>query len=118
MQRVLLDITAPWLFTLAFWLAFGACVDQPAPDPPPIARIVASWDPLACGPPHRVVLELEDAAGVQLASSMPCNAGAIAIDTRHLGTYRGRLYASELDPRPVELDVEDEIYAWWVGAPP
>jgi hypothetical protein len=118
MRNALVDILAPWLATLAFWFSFGACVEQPPPDPPPIARIVATWDPLACGPPHRVVLELEDAAGVQVAASSPCSAGGIAIDTRHRGAYTGRIFATELDPRPVEVDVESEVYTWWLGAPP
>ncbi len=118
MRTLVVDITAPWILTIAFWVTFGACVDQPARDPPPVARIVASWDPLACGPPHRVVLELEDDAGVKLVGSMPCNAGGIAIDGRHRGRYRGRIYATELDPHTVELDVEAEIYAWWMGSPP
>ena len=118
MRTLLLHITAPWLVTLGFWLAFGACVDPPVREPPPAARIVATWDPLACGPPHRVVLELQDDSGAKLTGSMPCDAGGIALDTRHTGIYRGRIYASELDPQPVELWVDKQLYAWWLGSPP
>jgi hypothetical protein len=117
-MRIALDIISPWILTIAFWLTFGACVDQPAHDPPPIARIIANWDPLACGPPHRVVLELEDDAHVTLVSSTACNAGTLALDTRHMGTYHGRIYATELDPQPVDLYVDEGIYQWWLGSPP
>ena len=118
MRTLLLHILAPWLTTLAFWLTFGACIDPPARASPPVARIVATWDPLACGPPHRVVLELEDDAGAGLATSMPCAAGALALDTGHLGIYRGRVYATELDPQAVELSVDAQVYTWALGSPP
>jgi hypothetical protein len=115
------DLVAPWLATALFWLTFGACVDQPAQGPPPIARVVAIWDPLACGPPHRVALELEDDSGAMVSASGPCNAGGLALDTPHTGRYRGRIYApdeSEENIEPVELVLEQPIYRWWLGSPP
>ena len=118
MRTLLINVLTPWLVTVAFWVAFGACIDETSREAPPVARIVATWDPLACGPPHRVVLELEDEGGAKLATSMPCNAGGLALDARHFGIYRGRVYATELDPHRVELWVEQEIYAWWMGSPP
>ena len=118
MRMLLLHILTPWIATLAFWFTFGACVDQPVRELPPLAQIIATWDPLACGPPHRVVLELEDDAGAKLAASMPCATGGLALDTHHLGIYRGRVFATELDPKPVELWVDREVYTWWLGSPP
>src|SRR5512146_180969 len=80
--------------TLGFWTCFGACVDAPAPPPLPQARIVAAWDPLACGEePHRVVVELVDEAGAPLSVSAPCTIGGLTIDAPHFGVYRGRVYA-------------------------
>ena len=35
--------------------------------PRPASRLVPSWDPLACGTPHRVVLELEHEDGHELS---------------------------------------------------
>lgn len=111
-------IVAPWILTFGFWMTFGGCVDQPVRDAPAANRILVGWDPLACGPPHRVVLELADDGGAKLSASAPCNAGALTIDADHGGTYRGRIYASELHEVPVELQVDRDDYDWWMGAPP
>lgn len=79
---------------------------------------MVGWDPLACGPPHRVVLEVTDDGGAVLSASAPCDKGGLVLDANHGGTYRGRLYASELGVTPVELQVDADDYDWWVGAPP
>ena len=79
--------------TFTFWTCFGACVDVPRSPPVPDAKIVAAWDPLACGEPHRIVVELEDEAGVPLSASAPCSLGGLVLDPPHFGTYRARIYA-------------------------
>src|SRR5678809_1212655 len=71
--------------TTAFWLIFGTCVsgcivDMEPPNHEPLARLVAVWDPLACGDPHRVVVELEDEDGVDVSGSAPCTIGGITLD--------------------------------------
>ncbi|HEU0032790.1 MAG TPA: hypothetical protein VFQ53_19295 [Kofleriaceae bacterium] len=120
-------IGSPWLATIVFWLVFGACMDASIPDPPPMARVIAEWDPRTCGEPHRVALELEDDAGAMIATSVPCNLGSLTLDAPHFGWYRGRLYAWALDPpegepqiyavRPVELAVDEPVVRWLVGTP-
>lgn len=106
----------------AVWIAvLGACLDSPVERGAPVARVVAGWDPLACGEPHRVVLELAlagdlgvevdlgvdpgadagvergvdlDENGTTIASaSAPCNLGGLSLDVPQLGVYRGRIYA-------------------------
>ena len=89
----LLFVVSPWLATLLFWTLFGACVD---PGPPsvevPVVRLVASWDPLACGDPHRVALELEDDDGAKLSASAPCAIGGLTLGmmTRTARGHTGR----------------------------
>lgn len=124
-MRLVALVLSPWMVTILFWLAFTACIDSPLPDrdDDPIARVVVVWDPLACGDPHRVVVELEDHAGVKLSSSTPCNAGSLAIDTPHFGTYYGRIYAYELGKvarsiTPVQLTVDEPVTRWLVMTPP
>jgi hypothetical protein len=112
--------------TAVFWLCFGACVggciDAPVPDLDPQARVVASWDPLLCGEPHRVVIELEDADGRMLSRSVPCDLGGITIDIDHWGIYSGRTYAWSLGPEirsvsQVRLDVDAPIVIWAIDTP-
>ena len=118
-------VLLPCLATLLFWFAFTACIDSPMPDhdTPPIARVVVAWDPLACHTPHRVVVELEDHAGVKLSSSTACATGSLTIDTPHFGLYFGRIYAWEAgeDIRSitaVRLVVDEPVVRWWVATPP
>ena len=105
-------VTSSWLAGVAFWLVFGACIDTPVPESPPIVRLVATWDPLACGEPHRVAIDLADDAGDIVSKSAPCALGSLAIDVPHAGEYRGQAYAWELgapadgSDRTVDLDVE------------
>jgi hypothetical protein len=114
------------LATALFWACFGTCVsgcvDTPLPDLEPQARIVASWDPLLCGDPHRVVIELEDDNGAKLSKSVPCDAGGTTIDILHWGVYRGRIYAWSLGPEirnvvHVRLDVDAPVIFWTVDTP-
>jgi hypothetical protein len=114
------------LASAVFWLCFGTCVggciDAPAPDIEPQARVVATWDPLLCGDPHRVVIELEDDAGRMLSRSVPCESGGIAIDIAHWGVYLGRIYAWTFGPQirsvtQVRLDVDAPVVVWTVDTP-
>ena len=122
-MRIAVLVAPPWLATIVFWSAFAACIDAPESDDASVARVMVVWDPLACGAPHRVVVELEDYEGAKLSSSAPCNAGSIAIDTPHFGLYYGRIYAWELGPEirsitPVRLFVDEAITRWVVNTPP
>lgn len=119
-------ITSTLLATALFWACFGTCVsgcvDTPLPDLEPQARIVASWDPLLCGEPHRVVIELEDHDGAKLSKSVPCETGGTTIDIAHWGVYRGRIYAWLLGPEirsvvHVRLDVDAPVIFWTVDTP-
>ena len=125
MLRLLTFILSPCLATLLFWVSFIACIDidDPVPDDPPIARIVVAWDPLECGPPHRVAVELEDLDGNRISSSTACNRGSITLDTPHYGTYYGRVYAWEAGESarsvtPVRLVVDAPVVRWWIATPP
>ena len=124
-MRFLVWTGSPLLLSLAFWAAFGACIDAPAPDIPPAARIVAAWDPLACGEEHRVVVELEDDGGAMISASTRCATGMLTLDAPHYGIYRGRLYAWELDEdveirsvMAIHMAVDQPIVRWWVATPP
>jgi hypothetical protein len=91
-----------------------SCIDAPyEPAPPPaVARVVASWDPLACGEPAaRVALELEDEAGARLARSVPCALGGITLDVAHYGVYFGT-------PGAARLIVDEPMVYWQVSVPP
>jgi hypothetical protein len=123
LRLVFTCIVSPWLATLAFWLSFTACIDSPMPDDPPIARVVVAWDPLACGAPHRVAVELEDHDGNRLSSSTACTTGSLAIDTLHYGTYYGRVFAWEAGETirsvtPVRVVVDEPVVRWWIATPP
>lgn len=116
-------VLPPSLATLAFWCLFTACIDTPESDPDPIARVVVVWDPLSCGDPHRIAVELEDVDGYKLSSSTPCNAGSLTIDTPHFGLYYGRVFAWEAgqDIRSitfVRLFVDEPVMRWLVATPP
>jgi hypothetical protein len=108
------------LFAIA---AIVACIDHPPSfEAPPSARVVFSWDPLACGAPHRIVIELEDEAGVPLSSSVPCALGGITVEAPHFGVYLGRLYAWEAGRpirsiTPLRLYVDEPIARWIVATP-
>jgi hypothetical protein len=100
----------------------GACIDAPLPPGPAVARLVTAWDPLACGDPHRVVVELEDEDGAALSASVPCNLGGLTLDVPHFGSYRGRIYAWALAApirsiTPIELSIDQPIVHWQVPTP-
>jgi hypothetical protein len=121
-MRVLVWLGSPASAAAVFWSCFGACVDPRPLRGPPVARVIASWDPLACGDPHRVVVELTGDAGAPLSASAPCSIGAITLDRIQLGSYRGRTYAWTLgEPirsvAPVELEVEDDVVRWAFTTP-
>ena len=122
MRSLVVWIGSPWLFTLCFWACFGACIDAPIAPSPPTARIVAAWDPLACGDPHRVVVELADDEGAQLGASVPCALGGLVLDAPHFGSYRGRVYAwlvgaAIRSESPAELEIADPIVHWELVTP-
>lgn len=100
----------------------SGCIDAPMPDLEPQARLVTLWDPLLCGEPHRVVVELEDDEGRPLSRSVPCTLGSVTMDLPHWGYYRGRLYAWTLGPEirsvvAVRLEIDAPIVQWYVETP-
>lgn len=117
-------IVWPWLACTAFWLVFCACVVEPPADPPPPAsRLVIGWDPLECGTPHRIVVELEDDDGAPIAASAPCWLGAVTLDAPRWGLYRGRIYTWVLDQpirsvTKVTITVDAPIIRWQLATPP
>jgi hypothetical protein len=110
------------LAALACGASLTACLDGPSFEAPPSARIIVQWDPLACGAPHRVAIELEDEAGAPISSSVPCALGAVAVEAPHLGVYFGRVYAwTAGEPirsiTPVRLYVDEAVVRWLVPTP-
>ncbi|MFT3699019.1 MAG: hypothetical protein QM831_38090 [Kofleriaceae bacterium] len=114
-----------WLasvFVTVLLFACGGCIDAPLEDEGPQAKIVAEWDPLMCGDPHRVAVELEDSEGVPLSASTTCALGTLSLDARHFGVYRGRIYAWELgigerSTADIHLTVDQAIVHWYVPTP-
>jgi hypothetical protein len=118
-------VLSPWFATVLYWLCFSACIDAPMSDvdDPSIARVVVEWDPLSCGAPHRIAVELEDQAGNRLSTSTACTAGSLAIDAPHFGLYYGRVYAWQPGEvirsiTPVRLTVDEPIVRWLIATPP
>ena len=106
-------------------LSLAGCLDAPIADTPAIARLVASWDPLECGAPHRVVIELAlvDAvdAGGSLAASGWCALGGLAVEVPRLGSYHARARADDLGSSPPlhkDIAIEHAIVDWSIGEPP
>jgi hypothetical protein len=106
---------------LATGLMQPSCVDEPLAPAPTVARLVIGWDPLVCGLPHRVALELDDEAGSSWSATAPCSLGGLAVDVSHHGVYRGRLYAQhDAVPRSVlhlELIIDEPIVHHRVATP-
>lgn len=107
-------------------VVLAGCVDTELPDVEPQARLVVVWDPLACGEPHRVVVELEDERGAPLSRSVPCELGGMTIDVPHWGVYRGEIYAWDLVPSAeaeirsvikVRLEIDAPSIHWYVDTP-
>ena len=110
-------------FAVVTALVACGCLDAPLPGSLPLARLVAGWDPLACGEPHRIVVELADDEGAARSASAPCNLGSAAVDVAHFGSYRGRIYAWSLDApirsiTPIEVAIDQPIVDWFVATPP
>jgi len=106
-----------WAATVA-----AGCMDEPSLEDASGPRIVAKWDPLACGAPHRVALELEDEEGRRISSSAPCANGGLKLAAPHLGVYVGRIYAWTLGQpirsvMPVQIDVDESTERWTVATP-
>lgn len=113
------------VWTLLGSCVFGGCVDTPLPEREPQARLITSWDPLACGQPHRVVIELEDEDGRMLSASVPCEIGGITIDVPTWGVYAGRIYAWSIagsqatisSVAPIRLEIDAAVVEWHVDTP-
>jgi hypothetical protein len=122
MRSLLCLLCSPLLVAVFAWTAFGACIDAPVAPGSSVARVVTAWDPLACGEPHRVAVELVDDDGVMVSGSTPCNIGGLTLDVAHFGGYRGRVYAWTLDAlvrsvTPLELMVDQAIVHCMVATP-
>jgi hypothetical protein len=127
MRSYLVLLCSPLVVAVAAWIALAACIDAPPEPRMSPGRLVVGWDPLACGDPHRLVVELRDEAGAVLSASTPCSLGTLAIDVAHFGSYRARIYAWVLDPtarptapgeRIVDLTIDQPIAHWDVTVPP
>lgn len=116
-----------FIFVITSCLVFvTGCVDMEPPDIDPQARLVAAWDPLLCGEPHRVAFELEDERGAKFSRSVPCQLGGMSLDVPHWGIYRGRIYAWELQASDtaeirsvvsVRLEIDSPVVHWYVETP-
>lgn len=132
MRSLLVPLCSPLVVAALAWTLFAACIDAPPEPRLSLARLVVAWDPLACGDPHRLVVELRDDAGAVVSASTPCSLGTLAVDIAHFGSYRGRLSAWALDPpaRPsgptdevtieatIEVTMDQPIVHWDVMVPP
>jgi hypothetical protein len=108
--------------TLVFWACFGACVEAPAADVPPQARVIVSWDPARCGEPHRVVVELEDEGGAPVRGSTPCERGGLTLDLWHFGVWHAQISTwtaedSERSVLALTLAVDEPVVRWLVETP-
>jgi hypothetical protein len=115
-------ILATLLATAAIWSVLPACIPDVPDDPAPVSRLLAYWDPLACGDPHRVVLELEDELGNRVSSSTPCALGGIAVDLPSWGPYTGRVYTWIIGTpirsiTPISLSVDADVIRLQVVTP-
>ena len=123
MRSLLVLLCSPLVVAVLAWTALAACIDAPPEPRLAPARLVVGWDPLACGEPHRLVVELRDDAGAVVSASTPCSLGTLAVDVAHFGSYRGRIYAWALDQparpiAPIELMIDQPIVRWDVMVPP
>jgi hypothetical protein len=117
---------------IVVWLAMAGglaglgglgCLDAPLEPAPATARLVVGWDPLACGEPHRVVVELTGDDDVPISASVPCELGGLTLDVAALGVYRGRIYAWAIaapirSVMPIEVTIDQPIVQWRVATPP
>jgi len=122
MRSLLLLLCSRLFIAAVVWATFAACLDAPLESSPSVARLVVAWDPLACGDPHRIAIELEDDDGARLAASTPCNIGGLTLDVSHFGVYRGRIYAWAFAApirsiAPAELTIDEPVVHWFVATP-
>ncbi len=117
---------ASLLVAFVLLLALTACVDTPLVETEPQARLIVVWDPLACGEPHRVALELESDLGADLSTSVRCEIGSLSIDLPRWGLYRGRVFAWKLEPNAdavirsivsVHIEIDAPVVHWVVDTP-
>jgi hypothetical protein len=127
MRSLLVLLCSPLVVAVVAWTAFAACIDAPPEPRLSPARLVVTWDPLACEDPHRIAVELQDDTGATTSASTPCSLGTLAIDVAHFGSYRGRIYAWVLEPparptvpvdRTIDLTIDQPIVRWDVMVPP
>ena len=126
MRFIVVSVVCPVILACAFWAVFGACVDAEVEATPPLSRVLVAWGPLACGDPHRVIIELDAIDdGARVVRSVPCAIGWMALDVPHVGDYRARVDsapdgdgsdATLVDE--IELDIETQIVRWTLEAPP
>jgi DMSO/TMAO reductase YedYZ molybdopterin-dependent catalytic subunit len=114
MRSLLVLLCSPLVFAAAMWTAMAACLDAPQDGATGVARLIVAWDPLACGVPHRVAIELADDEGASVSASTPCNLGGLAVDVPRYGVYRGRIYAWALaapvrSEMAIEIDIDQTI---------
>ena len=122
-MRFFVDVISPLIATAIFWTIFGACVGPPGDARPPLARLVVSWDPLACGDPHELELELvlDGGATAPRSASAPCEAGGLIFDAAQLGLYRGRIYSSRAEmpaSSSVAITIDAPLVRWEVAPTP
>jgi hypothetical protein len=114
MRSLLVLLCSPLFAAALLWAMLAGCVDTPPEPGAAIARLVVAWDPLACGDPHRVAVELEGDSGAMISASTPCNLGGLTLDVSQFGSYRGRIYAWALDApirsvMPIEVTIDQPI---------
>ena len=111
------------LRSIACAAALAACIDEPpAFEASARPRIVVTWEPAACGTPHRIALELADEAGVPVSSSAPCAQGSLSVQVLRFGVYVGRVYAWTAGQpirsiMPARIEVDEPIVRWRVETP-
>lgn len=123
MRCLLVLLCSPLCVAAAAWAMLAACLDAPGAPPPAVARLVVGWDPLACGAPHRVAVELADEAGATVSASTPCSLGGLAVDVAHVGSYHGRIYAwapaaPARSVAEIDVTIDQPIVHWDVATPP
>jgi hypothetical protein len=122
-MRMFIPAAGSVLVSIFCGAALVACIDSPpGPAATSGAKIVVQWDPLACGTPHRIAVELEDEEGLPLSSSAPCALGGLSFGAPHLGVYVGRAYAWTAGQpirsiTPVRIVVDEPVVRWIVETP-
>jgi len=122
-MRSLCGLTAvTWSATLIFWSSFSACFDTSDHGARVPDELIAMWDPVSCGPPHQVVVEIQDDTGARIDASAPCDLGELRADVPELGEYQGRAYA--WDPghpirsiEPVSVAIDRPALKWVIPTP-